>query len=296
MLPNFFVVGAQKCATTSFHEYLSGHPNVYLPRQKETKFFVSEKVYSFGIDFYESEYFSGWSGEKMVGEVDPDYMYFKDTIRRMREHLEVEKVKFIFIFRNPIDRAFSHYLMTLRRGLEPLGFEEALACEKKRIVKDYVSRLHYSYLDRGFYYQQVVRFLRYIEQSQMFFLLLDDLENDEKASLKMLLSFLNISTDYAVTNRFYKFHYAKVPRSMFLLRRIKGRGIEKNIIRFAIPFKKIRERILQKLLDLNETQKMKFKPSIQTRRMLSDIYYEENQLLGKLIGRDLSHWDYPNSI
>ena len=86
MLPNFLVVGAQKAATTSLHNYLAVHPDIYLPAQKETKFFVDDERYMRGIDYYEREHFSGWKGESAVGEVDPDYMYFEQALGRLARH------------------------------------------------------------------------------------------------------------------------------------------------------------------------------------------------------------------
>ena len=63
MLPNFLVVGAQKAGTTSLHYYLKEHPDVYVPEQKETKFFVNDDCYSKGLSHYEQKFYGDWSGE-----------------------------------------------------------------------------------------------------------------------------------------------------------------------------------------------------------------------------------------
>ena len=80
VLPNFFVAGCQKCATTSLHHYLIQHPDIYLPVQKETKHFVQDFLYNKGIKYYKDTYFSSVSGESAIGEVDPDYIYFEDAL------------------------------------------------------------------------------------------------------------------------------------------------------------------------------------------------------------------------
>ena len=92
MLPNFFVVGAQKCATTSLYYYLREHPEIYLPMDKETKFFVRDDEYIKGIKYYESEYFSDYNGEKAIGEIDPDYMYFENTLERISKHIDLRNL------------------------------------------------------------------------------------------------------------------------------------------------------------------------------------------------------------
>lgn len=292
MLPNFFVVGAQKCATTSLHHYLAGHPEICLPAQKETKFFVSHKEYMHGIQYYESKYFSGWNGEKMVGEVDPDYMYFEHAIERIVADLAIRSLKFVFIFRNPVDRAFSHYLMTLRRGLESLPLDEAIKVEKERICKSRRSRGFYSYIDRGFYYTQVLKFLEYIDISEMFFLLWEDLVDRPEDSLRALFEFLNVSTEYVPDNLNKKFHQASVPRSMFLLKRLRQEGAEKRFVRLMIPWEGLRRKVREKLVNLNMNNRVEISLGVSTRKILSNIYKEQNVLLAELIGRDLSHWDY----
>jgi hypothetical protein len=249
-----------------------------------------------GINYYESKYFSVWKGEKMIGEVDPDYMYFEHAIERIRKHLALDKIKFIFIFRNPVDRAFSHYLMTLRRGLEPLSFEDALEAEENRICRDRRSRGFYSYIDRGFYYNQVQRFLEYVDISQMFFMLWEDLAERPRKSMQTLFNFLDISTEYVPPNISIKFHQAVVPRSMFLLRRLKKDGVEKEFVRRIIPWEGLRKRVREKVVRLNLTEKIRISPSLLVRKKLSDIYREENQLLAGLIGRDLSGWGYNNLL
>ena len=102
MLPKFFVVGAQKAGTTTLHNLLASHPEIYLPRQKETKFFVADERYAEGLSHYETQYFAEWDGESAVGEVDPDYMYFPQALERMAVNLDLREIRFIFLLRNPV--------------------------------------------------------------------------------------------------------------------------------------------------------------------------------------------------
>lgn len=298
MLPNCFVVGAQKTGTTSLHQYLTTHPDIYLPTQKESKFFVFDERYNKGLKYYEQEYFSGWKGESVVGEVDPDYMYIPQALERIAKDLGVSKLKFIFIFRNPVDRAFSHYLMTYRRGLEPLSFEDAIAEEESRLKKDQLSKMRYSYVNRGLYYRQVERFLKIINDSQMLFLLTDDLHSDPVGSYHKILNFLEISTDIIPKNIHERFHGATQPRSTLLLNRIQQNEptIEKNILRLIIPWQGLRQKLRQKLLALNQTSSQTINLNDQTRKKLSKVFREENNRLAELLDRDLSFWDYGNEV
>ncbi|QBQ54388.1 sulfotransferase family protein [Nitrosococcus wardiae] len=293
MLPNFFVVGAQKSGTTSLHHYLHEHPEIYLPFQKESKFFVHERLFNKGVGYYEKEYFSDWNQELAVGEIDPEYMYIEQALERIIEHFDPSNLKFIFIFRNPVERAFSHYLMTYRRGLEPLTFEEAISVEASRISQGIMPNIHYSYISRGFYLRQVEKFLMHIDKSQMLFLLTEDLRESTLDCLKTTFNFLGVSQNFLPQNINEEFHKATIPRSMTLLHRIQGNGLEKKIIRLCIP-KKLRHKLRKKLLEVNQTNQHKMSLSNQMYQQISEIFLEENNQLSRFINRDLSHWNHNN--
>jgi len=292
MLPNFFVVGAQKSGTTSLHNYLKDHPEIYLPANKETKFFVDDERYAKGIEYYESEHFSLWNREKSVGEVDPDYMYFNYCLERMSLYLNLREIKFIFILRNPVDRAFSHYLMTYRRGLETYNFEEALSCEKERINKNYRSNMHYSYFHRGLYHRQIKRFFKYTDKSYLLFLLTEELKNQPLECLEKCFKFLNVSLGYIPENIEQKYHPATVPRSVFLARLAAKDSIDRRFLRRIVPSRNLRAKIKEKFQSLIQIQNVDIVLSNKMRERLSNLYREENQRLSELIERDLDHWDY----
>jgi hypothetical protein len=290
MLPNFFVVGAQKSATTSLHFYLSEHPDIFLPKEKESKFFVNDHRYILGIKHYEERHFSEWKGQKVIGEVDPDYMYFEVALERIMKHFDIKKLRFVFIFRNPVDRAFSHYLMTARRGMERLPFAKAIECEEERIKRDYRSKMHFSYVDRGFYYKQVMRFFRYVDRSQMLFLLYEDLVESPIDSLEMVFKFLNVSDKFVPPNLNNKFNPSRVPRNVILHKRLTGNGIEKRIVRFFLPWTKYRHKLLEKIINLNLSSQHEFYLCEKVKKDLSLRFKDSNEALSKLINRDLDYW------
>ena len=290
MLPNFLVVGAQKSGTTSLHHYLYDHPDIYLPEQKETKFFVDDERYIKGIDFYETEYFSGWKGEKAAGEVDPDYMFFEQGFERIKKHFNIDELKIIFIFRDPVERAFSHYLMTYRRGLEKLSFEEALDQEQDRIKKDYYHMMHYSYQVRGRYYTQIKRILEVVKKEKILFLLMDDLKENPDRILKECFSFLGVDEDYRPENLDQTYHKAEIPRSTTLLSHIQRESIAKKMFRIILPWKDLRLWIRKKLISLNETGNISLELDEKTKHMLYESYQGEISGLSRIIGKDLHHW------
>jgi hypothetical protein len=294
MLPNFLVVGAQKSGTTSLHHYLQAHPDIYLPAQKETKFFVHEKYYCKGIGFYETEYFSARNNEPAVGEVDPDYLFCAAALPRIVHDLDTATLKLIFIFRNPAERAFSHYLMSYRRGQEPLTFEEAIDAEPVRITEGHMENLRYSYVTRGYYLRQVERFLEFFDRSRMLFLLAEDLENDPLKCLNQVYAFLGVAGDFVPSNVGERFHRAMVPRSLSLLHWIKGRGRGKRLLRMLIPSAAMRQSLRDRLLRLNQTAPGDMVLNPDTRKRLVEAYRAENTRLAGFLGRNLDHWNFPS--
>ncbi|MFK5951338.1 MAG: sulfotransferase, partial [Methylococcales bacterium] len=288
-LPTFFVVGAQKSGTTSLHNYLCGHPDIFLPFQKETKFFVKDELYKKGLEYYEKTFFSEYSGEKAVGEIDPDIIYFNKALERIKNSNIVPK--FIFIFRHPVDRAFSHYLMTYRRGRESLSFSNAVAEEKERINKGDYENMEYSYISRGFYARQLDRFILEYSPSSMLFLLSEDLQNNTQATIKKCLDFLGVDSAWVPDNVNQVFHKANVPKNVALYKTVRYQSPLRNFARLLVPGKKMRKIIREAIFSWNTTDTIRQKMTDETRQYLIDIYREENIRLGELIGRDLSHWN-----
>jgi len=120
-LPTFIIAGATRSGTSSLHAYLSAHPEIFMSRTKEVRFFAKDALYARGLPYYR-RYFKGHRGEPAVGEATPMYMhtgllYGADGVRcyypndsaiqRIRESLG--KVKLILTLRDPVKRAFSIY-------------------------------------------------------------------------------------------------------------------------------------------------------------------------------------------
>jgi len=143
-LPNFLIVGAAKSGTSSLHQYLIQHPDIFMPSYnkegknvKEPQFLIKEKVEKrlhFGVwDWEEYKALFDDSGEyKSVGESTVFYLYYyKESIKNIKFRLG-DDVKIIIVLRNPIDRAYSAFQHVSRSVKENLSFEEALKREENR--------------------------------------------------------------------------------------------------------------------------------------------------------------------
>lgn len=123
MLPDVIVIGAMKCATTSLHYYLGLHPDVAMVAEKELHFFVAERNWSKGLAWYQRQFV----GRTAVhGESSTTYTRFPDYPGvPARMHRLVPNARLIYLVRDPIDRAVSHYVHEWAAGREHRPLAEA---------------------------------------------------------------------------------------------------------------------------------------------------------------------------
>ncbi len=192
-LPQFICVGSQKAGTTSLFNIIKQHSGIFLPDIKEVHFFDNENNYSKGLSFY-SFFFKKALESQIKGEFTPNYMYLDLVPERIFKNLG-ENLKFIFLLRNPADRAFSHYKMRIGRGEEKNTFKNAVMLELDELKKSEYTLKH-KYIDIGFYDVQISRFLKYFDKKNMFFMLFEDeFLNNREQTVKKLLYFLGV--DYS---------------------------------------------------------------------------------------------------
>src|SRR5918992_1601997 len=134
--PNFFIVGAQKAATTSLYHYLKNIPGVYMSKVKEPSYFAPNYVRPDPGRFLrdKKEYlrlFKNARGYIAVGEASPSYLWDPDAPKLI--HQTVPHARIIMILRDPIERAYSRYLMKkkYRGGMKSSFYDE--------IIRDYES-------------------------------------------------------------------------------------------------------------------------------------------------------------
>ena len=162
-LPNFFILGAGRCGTTSLAQHLRGHDQIFIPEIKEPSFFASsfQWVSDPGkyIDLYRD-------GHEALARGDASHVYLEDP--KSPEILEAffPDAKFVLMFRNPADRAVALYAMMLEHGYEVhRTFEKALAAEDRRFESSKFRKTcpqsfwNFMYYRSGLFGEQVARYL-----------------------------------------------------------------------------------------------------------------------------------------
>lgn len=286
--PNFFIVGAAKAGTTSLYAYLREHPQVFMSRVKEPHFFskvnpLPEQRHIVTSITSESKYldlFRDANGLKAIGEASPSYLWTKEAPQRIRE--TIPKARIIILLRDPIDRAYSHYLMDVREGFQRLPFHEAITQDFKKKEKGWgVSHL---YIDLGLYYHQVNRYFAVFPREQVLVLKFDNLTRDSRGLLLKVAQFLGIDTlpiNHISVERAHN-PYAS-PKNRFV-QQVLGSPSIRTVSTIMFP-RVLRHWVRDKML-----LRRQGKPTLDPRAksFLQEIYYPDIQNLEKLVGEDLS--------
>jgi hypothetical protein len=207
--PNFIIIGAQKCGTSSLYQYLIQHPYILSARKKEIHYF-DDVAYQLGINWYRAHFrlptakYLTESHDRsavITGEASPYYLAYPLAPERIARILPT--VKLIVMLRNPIDRAFSHYYHQVRKGRETLSFENAIEAEEERLQGEIEKILRdenyysynfwaYSYLTRGLYIEQLEMWMKYFSRDQLFILNSEEFFSNPETELNRTLEFLQL--------------------------------------------------------------------------------------------------------
>lgn len=300
-LPNFLIVGAAKSGTTSIYHYLKQHPDIYVPENKEPRFFVASKFGEFhhshpfynyfckNITFTFENYmilFDGVTKERSIGEASVQYLYlYSLAIPQIKKYLG--DVNIIIILRNPVERAFSTYNHLIRDKLESLPFEKCLEIEEERIRANWLPL--YFYKDMGFYHNQVKAYMENFSRVTVY--LYDDLKKDSSVILRDIYEFLEVDPSFIPYNINVKYNVSGVP---------KIKALQSFFLKYNHPLKKLLRPLFLNTIGKEKTEnlvnhfknknlrKQKIEP--ETRKYLIELYRDDILMLEKLIKRDLSSW------
>ena len=276
-LPNLILGGAQKSGTTTMHRLLESHGDVYFPRKpQELHYFDHEPNYRKGLDWY-ARHFRAWNGEKVIAQTSPNYLYLPEVPQRIHEVLP--DARSIFILRNPVDRAYSHYWNTVRYGWESESFEEGLHREVSRIAQGPRERRRYSYVDRGRYATQLERYAQLFPRDNILVVLLDELKANRSCVCQRIGEFLSIDpAQFALAQSEQSYNVReRLPRSLWLQRLVRR-------VRLRVPK-------IGFLMDRVNLKNEMYPPmNAETRRRLQRLFEPEMAELEAKWGLDLSRW------
>ncbi len=289
--PNLFLVGAQKCGTTSLHRYLASHPDIFMSSPKEPRFFCKDLIeesdqfinslpayckkdslytlYKFRtIEDYLS-LFDTSEKYKIYGEASPIYIYSKIAAKEIASFNPNAKI--IILLRNPIEFLYSLHSTYLQGNTETEpSFEKALDLEVHRKNGKHIpigvgcpSLLYYS--EQTSFSEQIMRYITHFSTNQILVILQEDLRQNTAEKFNEILDFLEISSGHNPPNTQYNknkvIKYPKIRKALTspLLTYIPRKALPKSLYQYASNYlsRALQTTMERPMLDQQTTIRMK---------------------------------------
>jgi len=283
--PNFFIVGASRSGTTSLYEYLKKNPEIFLSPIKEPNYFspsldpnllimkpIKDKEKYLSL-------FKNVKEETVVGEASANYLWDPKAPQLISNVVPLAKI--IIILRDPIERAFSHYLMHLSNGTETRSFRIVIKDAIKPTSNDYIRRI----VEAGFYSKQLQRYKKYFKADQMKILIFEEFIQDTEKHVKEVMEFLNVN-EHIPKNIRIKYNQYSIPRG----------EISSNVLRSEMV-KQLGQKILSQSMGTFLVKKVlnkkvdKPEMSEQDRRFLEGLYRSDSLELQKILNKGIP-WNF----
>jgi hypothetical protein len=287
--PDFLVIGAYKSGTSALHHALRQHPGVFVPKKQEPNFFAfadgaatTNPAASRSVAL-EKDYlrlFCRARPDAVVGEVSPEYMANPAACTRIAA--TVPEVRLIAVLRNPIERAYSDYLMYRRDGDEHCArFGDALDQQDERYARGDPTGY---YVRTGFYAAHLRPYFDRFPRERLHVLLYDDLRADQQRALAGVFGFLGVDPAFT-PNDLAPVNISGVPNTRTAAAALAVRRRLRGVLRPLLP-----EAV--KLRANRAIQRSLHRPELEAadRARLAELYRVDVTELGRLLDRDLSHW------
>jgi hypothetical protein len=245
LLPDFLIAGAAKAGTTSLYHYLKGHPRIFLPEMKEPYFFtlygtqtpVQPDLPPWTIADY-SRLFDGAAEDASLGEATPRYLFqFETSIANIKKIYkeEYQRLKIIVILRNPVDRAWSYYMLLRKRGYDLDFFR---ACRAKLAEEGKADPSQLDFIREGLYHDQIEAFRKSFPRMKVLFF--ENFNEKREVILRELFGFLGLEeTDFMPDNVGEVYNISgrpKGPLSNRVFRFLHGESAVKRLGKRLVPY------------------------------------------------------------
>lgn len=281
-LVRFVIGGAPKCATTSLFDHVTQHPEICGCHYKEPNFF--DRHYDHGIEWYEGLY-RPVASTRALGEATTWTLASPEAPPRILRHYP--GMRFVFVLRDPVDRAYSHFLYFVSRSRVPVDLTFS------RAIRDPEHRPWC--IDHGFYWEHLKKYESFFPCEQILVLLMEDLRKDYPGSVRRVLEHVGVDPDIplSLARKSNETTYVTRPllhRVLYGMWTPAAAAAEKAGIGSMVkkPTERLRRAIRHRIFTRDKKAMPRMRP--EDRAHLSELYAEPNRKLAEYLGRDLSHW------
>lgn len=286
--PDFFILGAPKCGTTSLAAWLGAHPSVFMPAIKEPHFFNSDDRQGVASPAAYARLFAGARDcHAAVGEASVWYLSSAVAVANILRWQP--RARFIVMLRNPVEMAPALHAEMVLAGHENVrDFRTAWDLQDQRRRGERLPA--FSWAQRRLLYgeacalgAQLERLRAAVPAERVLAILLDDLARAPRREYLRVLRFLGVDDDgraeFPVHNQARALRHPALTRALFVASQIKNRlGVQ------------LHWRLWDRVLTANATARPRPLPSPDTIALLRRHFAADVALLGELLDRDLRHW------
>lgn len=281
-VPDFVIVGPQKCATTWMYEGLAEHPDVYVPDTDSVHYF--DMGYHHGREWYRQHFPEDPDAHPIIGEETPSYIRSEAVPERIADLNPDAKI--LFSLRNPVDRAFSHYWHEKAKGKISFEFEE--------VFENY--DLYENWVRPGMYADHIERFEAEFDEDQLKLLYFDDLVEDDAAFIREVYDFVGADPDFTPSIIDEKVNDARWSSGVELVDKLYYRAVNVVYRRAGEPVKKVLRPVHEFVQDGGFSNPFESESEYEkgmdpeTRRRLEAVFVEPTRELEAKTGRSFEDW------
>jgi len=193
-LPNLFLLGAPKAATTSLAEALSAHIAISVPHMKEPDFFSWDDEYRKGLAYFERTHFRGLDTPVRL-DASVTYLASPDAAARISSDLPTDHHRFIVVLRDPVDRTYSNYWECRSAGFERATFDDAIGEDDERSGKFWAGRYPQSHLAASRYGTHLQRWFEVFPREAFLILRFEEVKTDTARVLRRIYEFAGVDPE-----------------------------------------------------------------------------------------------------
>ena len=283
---DFFIVGAPKAGTTSLYFYLNEHPQIEMSSVKEPDYFSNKEMQTQNL-YYKKQridtlkkYNALYSEKKNLvrGEASVSYLYYSGVPKKIFEYNT--KSKIIIMIRNPVERAFSHYLMDKRLGYISENFETII---NQKYSDKKLNLFYQQYIELGKYTEQIKRYFDVFRSENILFIDYDDFVSRTSQEIDKVYSFLNI--DNSATSQVNKIYNSYTNPNNKIVNYLYSFVFLRSLANYF--FSALIKEKIQRIFFVHSEKPVLIKES---RNLLINYFSKDINNLSKLLNKDYTKW------